>query len=154
MGTFTMEPVAVPGRISGAAIIDDLCNRIAEKLSRGCDLRQTDSYSSYSARVTVELSLVDVDTTQVSQQITVGNRPEPARTEMPFERITPQYVAPPQRIAVDVATVQPEAVLGFEPELSLERTVDGSEREPHSAPPKASRRYYTPRGITHGARPK
>ena len=54
MGTFTPEAVAVPGRISGSEIVYDLCDRIAEKLSKSCDLRQSDSYAGYSAKITVE----------------------------------------------------------------------------------------------------
>jgi len=38
-----MEEINVESRMSGAAIIDDLLNRIGERLSKSCDLRQTDT---------------------------------------------------------------------------------------------------------------
>lgn len=46
MEPFITEPVAVLGRISGTEVINDLCDWIAEKLSKSCDLRQSDSYAS------------------------------------------------------------------------------------------------------------
>ena len=55
-----MEVVAVPGQISGSAIIDDLRRRIGEQLSRSCDLRSSDAYNGYSAKVSVEIQLLDV----------------------------------------------------------------------------------------------
>lgn len=129
-----MEVVAVEGRISGAEVIADLCDRIAEQLGKSCDLRQTDSYAGYSAAVTVQLQLIDVDTTQVVAGIVVGAH---------------NAQQPSQRIAVNVAPVDPEAVrerLGSVPAPSLERTADGSgpdERRPAAA--ASGKRYYTPR---------
>jgi hypothetical protein len=55
-----MEAVAVPGRISGTGVIDDLCRRIAEKLALFCDLRAIDAYAGYAAKVEITLQLVDV----------------------------------------------------------------------------------------------
>lgn len=64
-----MEAVQVPGQISGAAIIDDLCQRIRDRLSRDCSLSQSDAYAGYAARVTVELQLKDVDITEVAPSL-------------------------------------------------------------------------------------
>jgi hypothetical protein len=74
MATITsiMEPISVPGRISGHEVITDLLDRLAEKLAASCDLRPSDSYSSYSAKVSVELQLVDVDQTEVVTEVGVG----------------------------------------------------------------------------------
>lgn len=72
----TLEPVmtaiSVPGWISGSAIIDDLLHRIREKLESNCDLRATDCYRSYSAKVFVELQLTDIDTVTVGAEVHVG----------------------------------------------------------------------------------
>jgi hypothetical protein len=127
-----MEPISVPGRISGHEVIADLLDRVAERLSTSCDLRQSDSYAAYSAKVSVELQLRDVDTVSASQQITVGT--------LDAEQLS-------QRITVTVPPVSPEEVaerLGLPQTESLERSVDGSMPEPAAA--AASKRHYTPRG--------
>ena len=67
-----MEPVHVPGSISGVGVIDDLLNRIGERLSRSDCLRLVDSYKSYNARVVVELQLIDIDMTEVNTEVAVG----------------------------------------------------------------------------------
>jgi hypothetical protein len=67
-----MEPITIPGRISGTGVIDDLCNRIAEKLARSCDLRAIDAYSGYTAKVTIELQLLDVYPCEVTAVVPVG----------------------------------------------------------------------------------
>jgi hypothetical protein len=140
-----MEPVAVPGRISGQEVINDLLDRLAEKLATSCDLRSSDSYAAYSARVQIELQLTDVDTVSASQQITVGTLDAEQRS---------------QRITVNVPPVSPEEVeerLGLPQTESLERCVDGSLPEPPAASAKASKepRYYTPRGaVPFGSRTK
>jgi hypothetical protein len=53
MGTFVNEAVSVPGSVSGSEVINDLLDRVAEKLSKSCNLRQSDSYAGYTATVTV-----------------------------------------------------------------------------------------------------
>ena len=50
----------------------DLCDRIADRLSRSCDLRSVDNYAGYSASVSITLQLRDVDTVTVSSKIAVG----------------------------------------------------------------------------------
>jgi hypothetical protein len=128
-----LEAVAIPGRISGAEVICDLLDRIGERLSRSCDLRPSDSYAAYSAKVTVELSLVDVDTVEVVQQIAVG---------------TPDSQQPTQPITLEVPLVEPvdvEERLGLPQTESLERCVDGSLPEAAGVTAKAEKRYYTPR---------
>jgi hypothetical protein len=107
------EPISVPGAISGSAIIDDLLNRISEKLSRDCALRETDAYQGYSATVQIRLQLADVYPVEVAAQVEVGT-------------INPGQ--PSEQITVDTATVTADEVqerAGFE-SLSLERLVDES----------------------------
>src|SRR5580693_3671195 len=110
MATITpiLEAVAVPGRISGREVINDLLDRLAEKLAASCDLRSSDSYSSYSAKVSVEIQLSDVDTIEASRQITVGT--------LDAERLS-------QKIAMNVPPVSRETVeerLGLPQAESLE----------------------------------
>lgn len=128
-----MDVVDVEGRISGSEVIADLCDRVAERLSKSCDLRQTDSYSSYSAMVTIQLELTDVDSTQVAADIVVGA----LDGQQPSERIT--------LVVLPVAPDDAQERLGLESAPSLERTFDGSLPETHSGPPKTGKRYYTPR---------
>jgi hypothetical protein len=162
-----MEPICIEGRITGAAVIDDLCGRIAERLARNGDLRTVDSYSSYSARVTIELSLQDVDVAKVSEQITVGQLP-PAPQPAP----TPSQ---PQPIRLDIKPVVASMVVERQEALptdTLERCVDGSVPEPHpfvqpslermfdgSEPtvipqpePPAGKKYAAPKWATSGSR--
>jgi hypothetical protein len=65
--------ISVPGAISGTVIIDDLLNRIGDRLARDCSLRSTDAYRAYSARVTVELQLHDVYEAEVTAEVQVGS---------------------------------------------------------------------------------
>jgi hypothetical protein len=67
-----MTPISVPGQISGDRIIDDLLNRIREKLERSNDLRQVDSYTGYSAEGEIRLQLKAVDMVAVAAQVKVG----------------------------------------------------------------------------------
>jgi len=67
-----MEPVSVPRMMSGTAIIDDVCLRLANQLARDCNLRGSDCYRSYSARVRVDLWVNDIDTTEISADVQVG----------------------------------------------------------------------------------
>jgi hypothetical protein len=128
-----MEAVAVPGRISGQEVVADLLDRVAERLTRSCDLRESDSYASYSAVVSITLQLVDVDTISLSQQITVGS--------LDAEQLA-------QQITINVPTITPEEIeerLDLKPTPAPERPVDGSMPEAKTVAP-AVRRYYTPRG--------
>lgn len=138
MSSIAMEPINVESRLSGSAIIDDLCNRIAERLACNGDLREVDSYRGYSARVTVELKLQDVDTVEARTEVIVGPPLAPPKPA----------ALPGGHIALDVK-VTPEELA---PAPSLERNVDGSLPEAHSATPKPPKRYYTPRGSVPGTR--
>lgn len=103
----TLEPImAVSGEvmISGVSIVNDLCDKIAEKLERSCDLRSTDAYRSYAARVSITLQLIDVDTTEVAAQVDIGTM-DPAQ--------------PTEHVSIDVAGVAVEAP-------SLEKPIDPS----------------------------
>jgi len=119
MEPIVLDPVHIEGRISGASVIDDLCSRIGDRLARNCDLRPTDSYDSYSAKVTIELSLVDVDTAKVTETITVGQMPQPPKP----------ISAQPQAITLDIKPVVASMVIDRRepaPSETLERAVDGS----------------------------
>lgn len=97
-------PIVIPGSISGADVIDDLCGRIAEGLSRDCSLRQIDRYTGYTATVEIKLQLEDVYPVEVAVDIMAGT-------------LNPQL--PSQHITLD------SAVTGEEPDASgLERPVD------------------------------
>ena len=131
MDTLTpnMEVVSVPGAISGTAIIDDLCNRLAERLSRDCCLRGTDAYQGYSARVTVELQLIDVYPAEVAAQVAVG---------------TVDAGQPAQQIMMNVpadAADSLQAQVGLQP--SLERPIDGGAGAPAEAPAPQRRQYVS-----------
>jgi hypothetical protein len=88
MDTIT-EPISATS-ISGAEIVDHLCSQIADKLSRSGDLRPTDAYRSYSARVTIDLQLADVDHVEIADEIVIGT-PHP---EQPSKQIV---VAVPEK---------------------------------------------------------
>jgi hypothetical protein len=67
-----MEAINVPRMISGAAIIDDLLDRIEQRLAKDCGLRATDAYAGYSASVVIRIQVRDVDVTEIEAQIGVG----------------------------------------------------------------------------------
>jgi hypothetical protein len=135
MGTFVNEAISVPGRINGRAIIDDLCHRIAERLGRNCDLREQDSYSNYSARVVIDLSLVDVDRVSVVADMVIGTSPAPTPAQ-PVAKPAKSPLEPStskEPVELDVRPVYAEDIIGSaEPQPSLEVNVDGS---PIEAPP-------------------
>jgi hypothetical protein len=95
------EPITVAAAsISGTEVIEDLCARIADKLSRSGDLRPTDAYRTYSAKITIELQLVDIDQIEIAEQMVIGT-PDP---EQPSEHITvaipeKRYYTPRNRTA-------------------------------------------------------
>ena len=67
-----MEPVSAGATISGEDVITDLCACIAERLSRDCNLRASDCYTSYAAQVSIDLQLVDIDRVEVKDDIVIG----------------------------------------------------------------------------------
>lgn len=107
-----MEPVSVPGHISGSGIIADLCRRIAEKLALDCQLRASDAYGGYALTAEIALQLHDVDTTPVNAAIQVGSI-DPAQ---PVQRITLGSTVSAAEVAEEPAP--------------LERSVDGELPEP------------------------
>jgi hypothetical protein len=128
--TPSMEVVAVPGAISGSAIIDDVCDRIAEKLARDCNLRPLDCYSGYSASVSVTLQLHDVYPVETSAVVEIG---------------TVDAAQPSTRIAMNVPVLAAdslEARAGIEPP-SLERPIDGAGAPAEAQVPQ--RRQYISR---------
>jgi hypothetical protein len=125
----TVEPVTeaipLPGSICGSDVISDVCSRIAKKLSMSCDLRAVDNYARYSARITIELQLVDVDQVAVAAEVIVGTIDPKLRVE---------------HITVTVPTVVSEEgrkISPFESAL-LERPVNGTVLE-------TPKRFYAPR---------
>jgi hypothetical protein len=121
-----MELVGVPGAISGTAIIDDLLNRIGERLSRDCALRETDAYQGYSATVQINLQLADVYPVEVAAQVAVG---------------TVDAAQPSTRIAMNVTADVVTARAGTEP--SLERFIEGDAGAPAEAPAPQRRQYVS-----------
>ncbi len=136
MGTFVNEVISVPGRISGTAIIADLCRRISERLSRQDSLRGIDSYSSYTCRISFDLTLVDVDEVTMQQQLVIGTSPA--------QPVPAEPVPPPGHIAMEVR--------GYADELgaaeSLEVNVDGSPIEGAAPPPPVDEKVTRTRPYT------
>ena len=116
------EPVNVAARMTGADIIDDVCSRLAERLAKNCNLRVSDSYASYSCKITVDLNLVDLETVVVDETLAIGQLPPP-----PPVATVPQQ----QSITVDIPPTFAEAVVGPAVPDTLERSVDGSAVEQH-----------------------
>jgi hypothetical protein len=77
------EPFGLALQLSGQDIVDAICNEIAESLSRSCDLRATDSYRSFGGQIKISLQLVDLDTTAIQQEISIGT----LDPELPTEQI-------------------------------------------------------------------
>jgi hypothetical protein len=137
--TANMEMIDTPGSVSGAEIVTDLLDRLAEKLLAFDSLRESDAYGSYSARVTVELQLVDVYPVTVAAAIQVGT-------------VDPQQ--PSRTIALDVPAVEADMVRARSgsPPANLERFIDDSAGATvQVAAPK--QKYYVPTGRPRG-RPK
>jgi hypothetical protein len=103
-----------------------LCCLIADRLARDCNLRMSDSYPSYSARIRVDLWLEDVDTTEVNADLSIG----------------PVESAPPTRSITMGVGAAAEQVAGSLPE-SLERFVDGAGAAEDAAAPKEKRVYVS-----------
>ena len=101
--TPSMEAVAVPGRISGSAIIADLLKRIGERLSGDCNLRASDAYGGYSFQAAITIQLNDVYPVEVATVVEAG-------------RIHPHRPA----LRIDLGT----EVTAAEPAVNLERPVD------------------------------
>jgi hypothetical protein len=59
--------------LTGAEVINDLLDQVAEKLRGDCNLRETDSYQGgYDGWVEVHLKLRGLDTAEVKTKIVVG----------------------------------------------------------------------------------
>jgi hypothetical protein len=123
MEPMSIEAVAVESRISGVEVINDLCDRIAERLTKSCDLREVDSYSGYAAKVQIELQLVDLGPVEVSAEIQVGTM----NPSQPSERIT---------LGESVAADEADSPM-------LERPADPAGVQ--EAPEIREKRFYAPR---------
>jgi hypothetical protein len=125
--TPVMEPISVPGVISGSSIVHDLCSRIAAKLTSNCDLRAIDAYSGYTAKVEIMLQLHDVYPTTVTAEVEVGK----INSQLPSEHIA---------LGSEVAAEETAP--------SLERPIDpDGVTEPAVAAAK-EKRWYAPRNAT------
>jgi hypothetical protein len=123
----SIETLGTVQALSGTDIIEDVARQVAAALGQNCFLRSSDEYQGYSARVVLEVQLVDVDITRVDETFVVGAHDQ---------------ARPSQRFEVEIPTASPSEVLernGLPVPQSLERGVDGSE------PPVSPKRYYTPR---------
>ena len=108
MSTLTPNmAIAVPGAISGTDIIDDLCTRIAGRLALTNDLRSVDCYRGYTAKVVIDLQLIDLDTVENHAELQVGSSIDPQR--------------PAQHMTVSLGARAED--LGLEPQ-SLEKPID------------------------------
>ena len=124
---FSLQAPVMP--LNGAEIIEDLCSCISETLGKNCDLRASDAFESYSAKVIVALYLRDLGVQTIETDIAIGQ---------------PDSEAPPSvEVGVEIPDASPDVVrerLGIA-ETSMEIAVDGSAL---SASP-AKRRFYAPR---------
>lgn len=69
------QVVDIPG-LNGEEIIVDLCEQIAGKLRRDCNLRHSDNYvNGYSADVTVKIRCFGIDTAEVEMKVPVEKIP-------------------------------------------------------------------------------
>ena len=74
--------------LTGEEIIIDLCEQIASKLRKDCNLREADSYQSgYSAKVTIHLEAYGMDVAPVDVEVVTGKArtPDPEQDQViPF----------------------------------------------------------------------
>jgi hypothetical protein len=78
------EPFGVALQLSGDQIIDMVCSEVAASLARSCDLRGTDAYRSFGGQIKISLQLVDLDTTAIEQETSIGV----IKADGPVEHIT------------------------------------------------------------------
>ena len=114
--------------LHGVEILEDLACCLIEGLPGNCDLRGSDAYWSYSARISVDLCLHDIDTQRIDKTIVVGD-PDLSR---------PSTRAVTVEIPLTSAEESRERTGISAP--SMEIAVDGA---PLSE--KKKQRYYTPR---------
>lgn len=77
-----MADVEYVEALTGREIVNDLLVQIDEKLSRDCNLRDTDSYQGgYSAKVTIHLEAYGMDTVIVEASVTTG-KPQDSPDEL------------------------------------------------------------------------
>jgi hypothetical protein len=82
--------------LNGVDILEDLACCLIEGLRGNCDLRASDAYWSYAARITVELFLNDLGVQKVDSSLVIG-KPNAAKS--------PDYVA-----AVEIPDTSAEVV--------------------------------------------
>jgi hypothetical protein len=132
--------VDVPASISGEDILSDLLDRIAERLILTNSLRAVDCYRGYSARVTVELQLDDIDTVAISTEVEVGSI-DPLR---PSERITAGASARAEQV---------QERTGHQPPM-LEKPIDDAGVAALEAVAPKRKRFYVTTGRPRGRPPK
>jgi hypothetical protein len=130
----TEEVVDIPG-LSGEEIIIDLCEQIAFKLRRDCNLRSSDSYvNGYSAEIpSIKIHCYGIDQADVELTgLTVGKKPE---------QLT-EGVA-------KITDMETEVKVAHEPDLQAVRR-----RSDQDPPDVESKDRDKPADITKGAQPR
>lgn len=127
-------------QLSGTEIIDDLAACLVEALSKGSELRATDAYRSYSAKITIAIQLNALDTVAVDQTAIVGDFDSSRPADLEIEIESPLAGAVEVRQRMD--TMPP----------SVEQTiVDPDDLRPEPIAETQRRRWYTPRKAGHPA---
>jgi hypothetical protein len=122
----SIEPLGGAEALSGVDIVEDVAQRVAAALAGNCYLRESDGYRAYSAKVTIELQLQDLDITQVEKTLVIGKH-------------DPGLPSRPIKVEVPQATVEDVRKRSGLLPPSLERLINGD------APPAKTRRFYAPR---------
>lgn len=127
-------------QLSGTEIIDDLAACLVEALSKGSELRSSDAYRSYSAKITISLQLNSLDTVSLDQAAVVGDFDASRPATLEIEIVSPLAGAEEVRERMD--TVPP----------SVERCIVGPDDVRPEPPPETQRRrWYAPRKAGHPA---
>lgn len=142
------QVVDIPG-LNGEEIITDLCDQIAGKLRKDCNLRPQDSYvNGYSAEVTVKVHCFGIDTAEVESKFHAS--------KAPTEKIEGAH---------KTKIVESEIHVAHEPDLTLVRerseqtapnverkhlALDAEEKQ-EEAPAPSKRKYGSPRTAAGGA---
>jgi hypothetical protein len=115
--------------LSGVEILEDIAQCLVEGLRNNCDLRASDAFASYAAKITVELYLHDTDTQKLDKSIIVG---EPAS-------LPPTHTATVEMPLASADEVRERSDLT---PPSMEIAADGSRVQ---EPAKRRTRFYAPR---------
>lgn len=126
----TSELLGSAAGLSGADVIESICNQLAAALANDPDLRPSDSHERYSAKVEVHLRLHDIDEKMIEKTIVVGEPDSDVET---------------RSIRLEIPAASPREIrerVGIEAP-SLERPTSPEEQNGQS--PAKRRRWYAPR---------